>query len=92
VTPVVEPMPELKSDPLVGYEPFDFSAEADSWCWFEPVDGQEFDEFREMMATLPRDLYDALDGHLPHDPTMCSMKEYESREAAIEALRRAARG
>jgi hypothetical protein len=42
------------------------------------------------VATLPRDLFDALDGHFPFDPTIESMKQYPTREGAIEALSRAA--
>ena len=71
------------------FEPFDFTAEGDIWAWFEPVDGMEFENDHERRATLTAELFIALTGHLPHDPTTCSMKEYPTRESAVDALVRA---
>lgn len=84
----IEVMPPL--DPYTIYQPYDFTIEADHWAWLEPVDGAEFDNEAERWATLPADVFNALDGHEPFDPTTSSMKEYPTREAAVEALRRAA--
>jgi hypothetical protein len=71
------------------FAPFDFTAEGDTWAWFEPVDGMEFENDHERRATLTAELFIALTGHLPHDPTTCSMKEYSTRESAVDALVRA---
>jgi hypothetical protein len=76
------------SPPIVGYDPH-FNAEANSWCWFEPVEGQEFESGSELRATLPKVVYHALTGHLPHDPTRRSMKEYPSEQSALLAYARA---
>jgi uncharacterized protein (TIGR02996 family) len=62
---------------------------ADHWYWFEPVDGTEFDNDDKLRATLPRELYDALDGR-PLLDDRASRKEYPTREAALAALSRAA--
>jgi hypothetical protein len=39
-----------------GFASFDFTAEGDTWAWFEPVDGMEFENDHELRATLTTEL------------------------------------
>src|SRR5262245_12144067 len=71
------------------FEPFDFSIEAGEWLWFEPMDDPVFDEDTERLAMLPRELYDALTGHLPPAYPWATEKGYPSRESALDALHQA---
>jgi hypothetical protein len=70
-------------------EPYDYTIEAGHWAWFEDVKGTEFDSEEERWATLPAKLFAALDRHDEYDPSLESMKRYPTREAAIDALKRA---
>ena len=70
-------------------EPYDFTIEADHWAWFEDCDDSGFETTAEMLATLPADIFAALDGHDDYDPSMESMKRYQTRESAMDAFQRA---
>ena len=74
------------------FEPFDFSIESGTVLWFEPMEEPVFDEDSERLATLPRELYDALTGHLPPAYPWTTEKGYPTRESAVDALARAMAG
>jgi len=82
-------MPDPWPPAVAEFEPFDFSVEAGAWLWFEPMEDPAFDEDCERLATLPRELYDALTGHLPPAYPWNAAKEYPTRESALDALHRA---
>jgi hypothetical protein len=69
--------------------PYDFTAEADTWAWFEECDDGEYASAPERRATLPAELWAALDGMVGFDPSNDSMKQDPTHEAAEDALGRA---
>jgi hypothetical protein len=69
--------------------PYDFTAEADVWAWFEECGDGEYENVHERRTTLPTELWAALDGMEGFDPSNDSMKQYPTREAAEDAFGRA---
>jgi len=71
-------------------EPYDFEAELGTFAWLRwSMENDDFDNDRERWASVPYPLFDLLNGHLPFDPTTDTMKQYPTRESAIEAFKRA---
>jgi hypothetical protein len=71
--------------------PRNFSSEDETYAWFRGIpDGDDYVENdTEWRATIPPNIFDALSGHFPYDPSMESMKQYPSWAEAIDALIRA---